>query len=49
MTDLFFTVSGAQLVAASTISQVRFAEFKETADNRANIGGAIISAPIIGQ
>ena len=31
------------------ISQVRFAELKEAADNRANIGGTIIGAPIVGQ
>ena len=29
--------------------QVGFAEFKNTADNRANIGGTIIGAPIVGQ
>ena len=32
-----------------TIAQVGFAELKETADDRANIGGTIIGAPIIGQ
>ena len=31
------------------ISQVGFAELKETADDRANIGGTIIGAPIVGQ
>ena len=31
------------------ISQVGFAELKETADDRANISGAIIGAPIVGQ
>ena len=30
-------------------SQVGFSELKETADNRANIGGTIIGAPIVGQ
>ena len=30
-------------------SQVGFAELKETADDRANIGGTIIGAPIAGQ
>ena len=30
-------------------SQVAFAEFNNTADNRANIGGTIIGAPIVGQ
>ena len=29
--------------------QVGFAEFNNTADNRANIGGTIIGAPIVGQ
>ena len=31
------------------MSQVGFAELKETADDRANIGGSIIGAPIVGQ
>ena len=31
------------------LSQVGFAEFNNTADNRANIGGTIIGAPIVGQ
>ena len=30
-------------------SQVGFAKLKETADDRANIGGIIIGAPIVGQ
>ena len=30
-------------------TQVGFAELKKTADNRANIGGTIIGAPIVGQ
>ena len=30
-------------------SQVGFAEFNNTADNPANIGGTIIGAPIVGQ
>ena len=30
-------------------SQVGFAELKETADDRANISGTIIGAPIVGQ
>ena len=30
-------------------SQVGFAEFNNTADNRANIGGTIIGAPLVGQ
>ena len=31
------------------LSQVGFAESNNTADNRANIGGTIIGAPIVGQ
>ena len=31
------------------LPQVGFAEFNNTADNRANIGGTIIGAPIAGQ
>ena len=31
------------------VTQVEFAELKETADDRANIGGTIIGAPIVGQ
>ena len=30
-------------------TQVGFAELKETTDDRANIGGTIIGAPIVGQ
>ena len=30
-------------------TKVGFAEFNNTADNRANIGGTIIGAPIVGQ
>ena len=30
-------------------TQVGFAEFNNTADNRANIGGTIIGAPIVGR
>ena len=33
----------------SGTSQVGFAEFNNTVDNRANIGGNIIGAPIVGQ
>ena len=33
----------------TVIAQVGFAELKKTADNRANIGGTIIGAPIVGQ
>ena len=33
----------------SVLSQVGFAEFNNTADNRTNIGGTIIGAPIVGQ
>ena len=31
------------------LTQVGFAELKETTDDRANIGGTIIGAPIVGQ
>ena len=31
------------------MTQLGFAELKETADYRANIGGTIIGAPIVGQ
>ena len=31
------------------MTQVGFAELKKTADNRVNIGGTIIGAPIVGQ
>ena len=34
---------------AIELSQVGFAESNNTADNRANIGGTIIGAPIVGQ
>ena len=37
------------MVRVSVGSQVGFAEFNNTADNRANIGGTIIGAPIVGQ
>ena len=33
----------------SLLTQVGFAEFNNTADNRANIGGTIIGAPIVCQ
>ena len=33
----------------SNRTQVGFTELKETSDDRANIGGTIIGAPIIGQ
>ena len=36
-------------VITELLSQVGFAEFNNTADNRANIGGTIIGAPIVGQ
>ena len=38
--ELFFILS---------TTQVGFAEFNNTADNRANIGGTIIGAPTVGQ
>ena len=31
------------------VAQTGFAELKETADDRVNIGGTIIGAPIVGQ
>ena len=36
-------------IQITVTSQVGFAEFDNTADNRANIGGTIIGAPIVGQ
>ena len=41
-----FSISGRR---RHFLSQVGFAELKETADDRANIGGTIIGAPITGQ
>ena len=38
-----------QRIVNRVIAQVGFAEFNNTADNRANIGGTIIGAPIVGQ
>ena len=38
-----------KLIQIKFTSQVGFAEFNNTADNRANIGGTIIGAPIVGQ
>ena len=42
---------GCKIIALgwNVLSQVGFAEFNNTADNRANIGGTIIGAPIVGQ
>ena len=37
------------VASTATLSQVGFAESNNTADNRANIGGTIIGAPIVGQ
>ena len=37
------------LTALLLLSQVGFAELKETTDDRANIGGTTFSAPIVGQ
>ena len=39
----------AGVLHTSDDTQVGFAEFNNTADNRANIGGTIIGAPIVGQ
>ena len=38
-----------KLATFGDFTQVGFAELKETADYRANIGGTIIGAPIVGQ
>ena len=43
------TKSYSSSVASVFVTQVGFAEFNNTADNRANIGGTIIGAPIVGQ
>ena len=43
-----FSVLNSQFLF-SFISQVGFAKLKKMADNRANIGGAIIGVPIVGQ
>ena len=45
-TRFFFSHSWAHKIP---LSQVGFAELKETADDCANIGGTIIGAPIVGQ
>ena len=39
----------SQVSSLKKASQVGFAEFNNTADNRANSGGTIIGAPIVGQ
>ena len=39
----------ANIRRRETTTQVGFAEFNNTADNRANMGGTIIGAPIVGQ
>ena len=41
--------SSAGSTSRLSAAQVGFAEFNNTADNRANIGGTIIGAPIVGQ
>ena len=45
--------SGCRFISSLSIvivtTQVGFAELKETADDRTNIGGTIIGAPIVGQ
>ena len=47
----FFFIHAITILPLFTysVSQVGFAEFNNTADNRANIGGTIIGAPIVGQ
>ena len=44
-----FWMKRPYLYTCNSASQVGFAEFNNTADNRANIGGTIIGAPIVGQ
>ena len=44
--EIWFCTYQVQIIF---IAQVGFAEFNNTADNRANIGGTIIGAPIVGQ
>ena len=41
--------AGKKVRGKKVPAQVGFAELKKTADNRANIGGSIIGAPIVGQ
>ena len=45
--SVIYTYTLTTEVGAVT-TQVGFAELKETADDRANIGGTIIGAPIVG-
>ena len=45
----FPEINCKKLISRNKISQVGFAELKKTADDRANIGGTIIGAPIVGQ
>ena len=45
----FYTFFSTLKVGTFLSTQVGFAEFSNTADNRANIGGTIIGAPIVGQ
>ena len=49
--SMLMTFAEVKNLSFSFISstQVGFAEFNNTADNRANIGGTIIGAPIVGQ
>ena len=46
---ILYSKHSAGLGLSSVSSQVGFAEFNNTADNRANIGGTIIGTPIVGQ
>ena len=41
-------LESGQSIVVALISQVGFDKLKETADDRANIGGTIIGAPIVG-
>ena len=51
---LVLIICSAPILSVLTVkimitTQVGFAEFNNTADNRANVGGTIIGAPIVGQ
>ena len=45
----FFAASWKLTWNEKSSSQVGFAELKESADDRANIGGTVIGVPIVGQ
>ena len=46
---LLYLIQFCTVFLTKVDTQVGFAEFNNTADNRANIGGTIIGAPIVGQ